>query len=184
MIAIRVPLAAVALSWSLAAAFAQKAPSAPAQPAPARPVREMSMRVNPLMHVIDADHDGEISATELANALPALKTLDRDGDGKLSAIELRPVAVQPPGATNASRKEVPPADPVTRMMSHDKNGDGKLTEDELPEPMRRLIARADADKDGVVTREELENALSAPVRRRDGPPASGGRPPGPLPETK
>ena len=41
-------------------------------------------------------------------------------------------------------------------MAFDKNKDGKLTKDEITDPrLHRLFDRADADKDGVVTREEL-----------------------------
>lgn len=44
----------------------------------------------PLVGALDANHDGEIDATEIANASKALLTLDKNGDGKLSADELRP----------------------------------------------------------------------------------------------
>ena len=40
---------------------------------------------NPIARVLDADHDGEISAAELANAPAAIKTLDANGDGVVSA---------------------------------------------------------------------------------------------------
>ncbi len=45
---------------------------------------------------------------------------------------------------------------VERMMAYDKNGDGKLTKSEVgDERLSRLFDRADADKDGTVTRAEL-----------------------------
>ena len=44
----------------------------------------------PVMEVLDADHDGVISAAELKNATAALKTLDKNKDGKLTEDELRP----------------------------------------------------------------------------------------------
>src|SRR3954466_472623 len=45
---------------------------------------------------------------------------------------------------------------VTRMMGFDKNKDGKLSRDEVTdERLHRLFDRADVDKDGVVTKEEL-----------------------------
>ncbi len=47
-------------------------------------------------------------------------------------------------------------DLVTRMMAFDKNKDGKLTMAEVTdERLHRLVERADADKDGFVTKEEL-----------------------------
>jgi hypothetical protein len=42
------------------------------------------------MAALDANKDGEIDATELANATAALKTLDKNGDGKLTGDEIRP----------------------------------------------------------------------------------------------
>jgi Ca2+-binding EF-hand superfamily protein len=45
----------------------------------------------PLMAALDANHDGVIDATEIANAPAALVTLDKNGDGKLTPDELRPI---------------------------------------------------------------------------------------------
>jgi hypothetical protein len=44
----------------------------------------------PLVGAIDANHDGVISADEIANASEALKQLDQDGDGQLSREEFCP----------------------------------------------------------------------------------------------
>lgn len=46
----------------------------------------------PVIAVIDANHDGVIDATEIANASAALLTLDKNGDGQLTQDELRPPA--------------------------------------------------------------------------------------------
>jgi hypothetical protein len=46
---------------------------------------------------------------------------------------------------------------VKKMMAFNKAKDGKLTKEELTDPrLQALFARADSNKDGVVTREELE----------------------------
>ena len=45
---------------------------------------------SPLMDVLDANHDGELSAEEIAGASQALLKLDKNGDGKLDREELRP----------------------------------------------------------------------------------------------
>src|SRR5690348_8195666 len=44
----------------------------------------------PLVTALDANHDGVISADEIANASAALKTLDKNGDGQLTADEFLP----------------------------------------------------------------------------------------------
>jgi hypothetical protein len=74
-------------------------------------------------------------------------------------------------------------DLVTRMMAFDKDKDDKLTMAEVTdERLHRLVRRADADQDGVVTKEEL-TALAARERISNrggggpggfGPPGGGG----------
>lgn len=71
------------------------------------------------------------------------------------------------------------------MMAFDKNGDGKLTKEEVTdERLHRLFDRADTNKDGVVTKEELI-ALAAVMEAemsqaggRGGPGGDFGGPPG------
>jgi Ca2+-binding EF-hand superfamily protein len=129
----------------------------------------MMMRGGPLMQALDTDRDGELSAAEIAAAATALKTLDKNGDGKLAAEELRPSFGEAgPGGARADGN----AEAIARFMANDKNNDGKLSEEELPERMKGIMARADADKDGFVTKAELEKALAAPVQRRESGPRS------------
>jgi hypothetical protein len=62
---------------------------------------------------------------------------------------------------------------VSRMMALDKNKDGKLTRDEIgDERLLRLFDRADANKDGIVTKEELV-AFATKLAAEEG--AGGGR---------
>lgn len=42
---------------------------------------------------LDANHDGEIQAMEIANAPLSLKALDQNGDGQVTSPELRPAAL-------------------------------------------------------------------------------------------
>ena len=49
---------------------------------------------NPLMEALDTNHDGVLSADEIASAAASLKKLDKNGDGQLTQDELRP---PPPG---------------------------------------------------------------------------------------
>lgn len=46
--------------------------------------------VMPIIAALDANGDGVIDATEIANASAALKKLDKNGDGKLTPDEYRP----------------------------------------------------------------------------------------------
>jgi hypothetical protein len=53
---------------------------------------------------------------------------------------------------------------VDRIMSFDKNKDGKVTKDELPERMQFLIERGDTNKDGALDRDEVKK-LAADLAR-------------------
>ncbi len=122
---------------------------------------------SPAFLALDTDHDGVISAAEIANAPAALKSLDKNGDGKLTEDEVRPQMGQR-GGRGDGRADEPgetpaptPDDMVKLLMAFDKNGDGQLARDELPERMQGLFDRADTDKNGVLTVEEIRAAARA-----------------------
>src|SRR2546423_692581 len=84
------------------------------------------------------------------------------------------------GAGEARTKDYSNSPIVTRMMAFDKKHDGKLTKDEVTdERLHRLFDRADANGDGMVTKEELM-ALAAkmdaeePDGGNNGPGGRGG----------
>ncbi|OYW12849.1 MAG: hypothetical protein B7Z55_17880, partial [Planctomycetales bacterium 12-60-4] len=54
-------------------------------------------------------------------------------------------------STTALAQPAREPDPFPRL---DRNGDGKLTREELPPPIQRLFERMDANKDGAVSRDE------------------------------
>jgi Ca2+-binding EF-hand superfamily protein len=149
---------------------------------------------SPVFAAIDADHDGSLSAAEIANAPAALQTLDKNADGQLTAEELRPAfgprAGRPdgPGARRDGGEEArgdnaaSPADDdlVSRLMAFDTNKDGALSRSELPARMQGLFARADANKDDLLTADELKASADAqqgtggPAERRGGRGRDGG----------
>jgi len=67
---------------------------------------------------------------------------------------------------------------VSRLMELDKNQDGKLSKDEVTDRrLQSLFERADADKDGIVTKDELTALFNREVSQagsRGGPPEQGG----------
>jgi len=68
--------------------IAQDGPPAGRESGPGGPRGQGGQRQPPpVIGALDANQDGEIDATEIANASAALKKLDKNGDGKLSADE-------------------------------------------------------------------------------------------------
>jgi hypothetical protein len=73
---------------------------------------------------------------------------------------------QPPGPEpEPSNGRVQPApisveDVVERLMAFDRNKDGKLTRDELPQRMHHLIELGDTNKDGALDREEIKKLVT------------------------
>lgn len=141
---------------------------------------------NPVITALDTNNDGSIDEAELKNATAALKKLDKDGDGKLSQEELRPAGMGRGGfGGQGGPGQGGPGGPggqggqgggdfVARIMENDKNGDGKLAKDEMPERMQGMFSRMDANSDGFVDKKEIESSL-AQMRQGGG---QGGRPPG------
>ena len=106
----------------------------------------------PVMKVLDADSDGELSTTEIANASAALLTLDKNGDGKLSAAELMP---PPPGGTNQFGFRPPPGGkhPMPPIIAAlDTTGDGELDATEIANVSASLL-QLDVNGDGKLSRE-------------------------------
>src|SRR5262245_29251135 len=64
-----------------------------------------------------------------------------------------------PGLVRPARISVD--DIVERIMAFDKNKDGKVTRDELPERMHDLITRGDTNKDGALDRDEIMKLVTA-----------------------
>ena len=150
---------------------------------------------------LDENKDGRISKEEV---LKHFSSVDDNGDGSVTKEELlkkihaahpghgpaaageRPAADAAPGGALGSRGAGRPAGPPsaeTFFSKLDKNKDGKLASDEVPSMMWERMSRSDTDKDGSVSKAELEEhfkqmALQGRGRSgRTGPPR--GNPSGP-----
>jgi hypothetical protein len=126
------------------------------------------MHADPILDALDIHHDGEIPAAGIRAAERELLTLDRDGDG-----QLEPHKIVPPYVTAAARRILENLD-----VNHDGqidakertagersgygdlliaavNREGIVTLDQL---VNEVFYRADLNKDGIVTPEELKEA--------------------------
>ena len=54
-----------------------------------------------------------------------------------------------------------PEEIVKQLLEFDRNGDGQLSSDEVPERMQGLFARGDANQDAVLTSDELLKLATA-----------------------
>jgi Ca2+-binding EF-hand superfamily protein len=145
-----------------------------------------------LVAALDANHDGVIDATEIANAAGALKALDKNGDGQLTRDELRSpmpggtngFAGPRPGGPQGPGEHRPPMPPLIAAL--DANHDGVVDAKEIANASKSLKA-LDENADGKLTRDEFGPRW--PVRppgagtgdgNQDGPPHhhGGGPPPG------
>ena len=117
-----------------------------------QPERHETSRV--LLATMDLDGDGVLAAEELVQAGDSLLQLDRDKDGEISADELE-------SATRMTDESHPPrssdngrANRFGTLERLDRNGDGKITKEEVPEPMQRRWDRMDRDGNGFLDQDE------------------------------
>ncbi|NLF72325.1 MAG: HlyD family efflux transporter periplasmic adaptor subunit [Candidatus Anammoximicrobium sp.] len=113
----------------------------------------------------DKDGDGKISKAEAPEFMQAFfDRVDTNGDGMLDKAEMEVMRQRrvSGGSRGGSRN----------LMQFDKNGDGKVTADEVPAEMQGILERADANQDGAVDAAEIEQ-----LRSRF-PPGGGGGPGG------
>ena len=108
-----------------------------------------------LLRAGDKNKDGKLSKEEFAAALPGGEKKRPDGE---------------PGEKRPFPKDV---DPEALFGRLDRNGDGKISKDEIPEGGRGFLERLDANKDGEITKEEFK-AGAAKLRPGDSLPRPGG----------
>lgn len=160
---LRLPLLTLALGlpFGLAATALAQSDQPPAGPRPGhRPPP-------PLVRALDVDHDGVISAGEIASAASSLRLLDTNADGVISAEELHPPrpadaptrAGQTPPAADGDR----PRPPSPLMHALDTDRDGALSAAEIANAPASLRA-LDKNGDGQLTGDELRPAGGPPPR--------------------
>ncbi|MBB5036887.1 redoxin domain-containing protein [Prosthecobacter dejongeii] len=117
----------------------------------------------------DKNKDGLIAGEEM-QAAPFLPKLDLNGDGSLT-LEEAEKAVQLADRAKQRKVESPPVGKtgIAEFDNLDKNGDGLLTENEMPQ--KRWMRFLDQDNNGTVTLAEATEAM-ARLRRKGATPES------------
>lgn len=118
----------------------------------------------------DTNHDGVLSGDEL-NAAPILRQLDLKGDGRVTLEEAREAIAKLKQANQGWKEKLQAAGVgngglATEFLFKrlDKNGDGKLTPDELPD--KAWFDKLDLNHDGVVTLEEARKVIGETFAHR------------------
>jgi len=103
-----------------------------------------------LLKRADLDDNGAVDAGELVEMKKeSFRRLDRDGDGYLTSRDTPRLMKRRGG------------DPVERLSAtHDRDGDGRLSYREFVYGPTPMFHAADADGDGVLTRNELDSLPS------------------------
>ena len=139
------------------------------------------MRALPVLNALDADDDGSLSSSEIAAASDALKKLDKNSDGKLSPEEMRPdfpprggpVGRFGPGGFGGGRGPGP-----FGRGDRPRDGGERLSADQLTQSLRAMVMRADINRDGFISGDEMIATLrSATEDREDREEAEDRRPP-------
>lgn len=102
----------------------------------------------------DTDRDGKVTPDELPQSA-LFKRFDTNGDGHITLVETRGVM----GGSSGMPADLDQGRKLWQRL--DKNTDGRLTRDEVPQ--EAVFARFDTDNDGIITQQEarrvVENAL-------------------------
>lgn len=108
----------------------------------------------------DKNGDGAIESSEVSPEKWArIQVADANKDGKVTEAELdQAIANKTLPAMEGHRHHGKGHSPEAMIKRFDKNGDGKIQQAEVPADKSAWFTRVDANKDGVVTKDEIEAA--------------------------
>jgi Ca2+-binding EF-hand superfamily protein len=119
--------------------------------------------VEALLTAMDTDHDGIVTKIEMNKAMAALRKVHKDSKGNMTVPDKAGTdtnaaqgadAGQGPGGAGATAGADQQA--MAWFMSYDKNGDGKLSPNEVPQQMRARLQAADLNGDGFIDAKEFQ----------------------------
>ena len=84
----------------------------------------------------------------------------------VALVTLFAISVSAPARAQVVTTTVDPEMVITRLMSFDRNNDGRVVSDELPERMHDLVVRGDKSSDGALDRAEVRQLATTPGTQR------------------
>ena len=102
-----------------------------------------------ILQLLDTDFDQAVSFDEIDQGAERIRRMDANGDKRISVVELAAASGTDGGAALENQ-----------LMGFDNDKDGKLSPEEVPHRMRRIVTSADKDEDGLTDKAELA-ALAA-----------------------
>jgi Ca2+-binding EF-hand superfamily protein len=125
--------------------------------------------IDAILVAMDLDHDGVVSQKEMTKTLTALRKVAKDKQGNITVPENAGANTNAAPGADAGLGQGPggvgaPAGADQRnnneatawFMSYDKNGDGKLSPNEVPQQMRAALQAADTNGDGFIDAKEFQ----------------------------
>ena len=123
----------------------------------------------------DKNNDGKLQQEEIPPYLARMfEGADTNGDGAIDRDELAAQMEQMRGRMRGGRGnfEGDLQETVKQMMQLDRNGDGLLSTNEIPQQMMPMLQGADNNRDGVLDPQEVQSVAERMARsrgRRGGP---------------
>lgn len=132
-----------------------------------------------LLQQFDANGDGKIAMEEIPETASWMKRYDKNADGTIDAAELANIRPRggAGGAGGAGGFRMP-ANGAEYIQMNDKNGDGKITKEELPEFAQAFFGMTDTNSDSFIDAQEAEASVQ---RMRERMSQGGGAPGGGSP---
>lgn len=113
--------------------------------------------------MMDADHDGKVSAAEHAAGAKAMfEKMDANRDGKVSAAEM--TAAHKAVTGHAAKKSDMSAE--EKIKAVDGDGDGILTANEHAKASAGMFVKMDTSLDGFLSREEMAGGHAAMLKKK------------------
>ena len=104
----------------------------------------------------DWDGDGKLTKDEAPEQLRGrFSQADQNQDGFVNKAEIVAlVGQQNQGGNRGNRQQI-----LSQLIDQDKNGDGKISLEEAPDPVRQRFEQMDANKDGFIDQSEIEKMM-------------------------